>query len=52
MKVVYATLRRMGHVNIGYIDDSLLIGDTFEECKHNVQDTVKLVTYLELVRMT
>jgi hypothetical protein len=44
MKVVYATLRRMGHVNIGYIDDSLLIGDTFEECKQNVQDTVKLVT--------
>jgi hypothetical protein len=49
MKVVYATLRRMGHVNIGYIDDSLLIGDTFEECKHNVQDTVKLVTDLGFI---
>lgn len=51
MKVVYATLRRMGHVNIpvGYIDDSLLVGDTFEECKQNVHDTVKLVTDLGFI---
>lgn len=49
MKVVYATLRRMGHVNIGYLDDSLLVGDTFEECKQNVQDTVKLVTDLGFI---
>jgi hypothetical protein len=42
-------MRRMGHVNIGYIDDPLLIGDTFEEWKHNVQDTVKLVTDLGFI---
>ena len=46
MKVVYATLRRMGHVNMGYIDDSLLIGDTFEECTKNVHDTVQLLETL------
>jgi hypothetical protein len=27
MKLVYSTLRVMGHLNVGYIDDSLLISD-------------------------
>ena len=27
---------------MGYIDDSYLQGDTFEECKHNVRDSVSL----------
>lgn len=49
MKVVYATLRRMGHVNMGYIDDSLLIGDTFEECSKNVKDTVHLLQKLGFI---
>ncbi|VDI72446.1 Hypothetical predicted protein [Mytilus galloprovincialis] len=49
MKVVYATLRRSGHINIGYIDDSLLIGDTIVECSLNIQDTVKLVSDLGFI---
>ena len=42
VKPVYSSLPSKGHVNIGYIDDSYLQEDTYEECKHNVQDTVKL----------
>ena len=32
----------MGHINLSYIDDSLLIGDTKQECEENVEDTLKL----------
>ena len=42
LKPVYSSLRSKGHVNVGYIDDSYLQGDTYEECKHNVQDSVNL----------
>ena len=42
LKPVYCTLRKMGHSNLGYIDDSLLIGDTKQECHENVQDTKEL----------
>ena len=44
MKPVYASLRMLGHTNSGYIDDSLLMGDTIPECKQNVQDTVSLMS--------
>ena len=43
MKPVYATLRQKGHKNSGYIDDSLLVGDTKQECENNVTDTVSLM---------
>jgi len=49
MKIVYATLRRLGHINMGYIDDSLLIGDTFDECINNVNDTVSLIEKLGFI---
>ena len=39
LKPVYSSLCSKGHVNVGYIDDSYLQGDTYGECKHNVQDT-------------
>ena len=39
LKPVYSTLRKMGHLNLGYIDDSLLIGDSRKECLENVNDT-------------
>ena len=42
LKAVYSSLRSKGHLNVGYIDDSYLQGDTFEECKHNVRDSVSL----------
>ena len=46
MKPVYASLRMLGHKNSGYIDDSLLMGDTYSECAENVSDTVHLMTNL------
>ena len=46
MKPVYASLRMLGHKNSGYIDDSLLMGDTYLECEVNVHDTVYLMSNL------
>ena len=43
-KPVYATLRRAGHDNVGYIDDQYLQGDTKDECLLNVSNTVALLT--------
>ena len=39
LKPVYATLRRKGHFNVGYIDDSYLQEDTVSECNDNIFDT-------------
>ena len=39
---VYATLQNLGHVCLGYIDDSYLQGDTFHECLGNVKATASL----------
>ena len=44
LKPVYATLRSMGHLNSGYIDDSYLQGDTFNECSSNVTATANMMT--------
>ena len=46
LKPVYATLRSMGHLNSGHIDDSYLQGDTSGECHKNVIDTAMLFTKL------
>lgn len=46
MKPVYATLRNMGHVSTGFIDDSLLCGQSKEQCLHNITDSVALMTRL------
>lgn len=49
MKPVYATLRQLGHSNSGFIDDSLLVSDTFNECKENIYDTVHLMIKLGFI---
>ena len=36
LKPVYATFRKKGHLNVGYIDDSYLQGDTAHQCQTNV----------------
>ena len=36
----------LGHTNSGYIDDSLLVADSFTECEENIHDTVSLMTDL------
>ncbi|VDI19942.1 Hypothetical predicted protein, partial [Mytilus galloprovincialis] len=46
MKPVYSRLRNLGYTNAGYIDDSLLCGDTHKECKDNVQETISLMESL------
>ena len=46
LKLAYAILRSMGHLNSGYIDDSYLQGDTSAECHKNVTDTITLFTKL------
>ena len=43
LKPVYATLTAQGHESSGYIDDSYLQGDDYEECTHNVIDTVSIL---------
>ena len=49
MKPVFATLRQYGYKNAGYIDNSLLIGDTEEECESNIKDTDTLLKWLGFV---
>jgi hypothetical protein len=49
MKPVFATLRQYGYKNDGYVDDSLLIGDTEEECESNIKDTNTLLKWLGFV---
>jgi hypothetical protein len=43
LKPVYSTLRSMGHINSGYIDDSYLQGDSVEECNANIVATGSLM---------
>ena len=49
VKPVYATLRRKGHLNVGYIDDSYLQGDNVSVCNDNITDTIDLFTRLGLI---
>lgn len=48
LKCVFSQLRKKGHINTGYIDDSLLQADTYSDCEKNVQDTVYLFDGLGL----
>ena len=46
MKPVSSALRKKGHQIMGYLDDSFLMGDTFEECEKAVVASVELLTEL------
>jgi len=46
LKPVFAHLRELGHTSVIYVDDSLLGGDTFVECKENVMITRSLLEEL------
>lgn len=48
-KPIYSHLHSLGHVSSSYLDDSLLVGNTEEECEKNVADTVSLFTRLGFV---
>ena len=43
LKPVFAALRKIGHSNVAYIDDSLLLSDSYEQCVMNIKDTMKLI---------
>ncbi|XP_060591829.1 uncharacterized protein LOC132746624 [Ruditapes philippinarum] len=43
LKPVYARLRSLGYVNSGFIDDSFLLGDSYNECEENIKATVNLM---------
>ena len=42
LKPLFATLRKLGHLCFGYIDDTYLQGDTSNECSRTVDATVDL----------
>lgn len=46
LKVLFATLRASGHDNSAYVDDSCLLGTSFDSCVRNVIDTVLLMDKL------
>ena len=48
LKPIFATLRAKGHVSSAYIDDSCLQGSTYQLCKQNIEETVKLMDSLGL----
>ena len=39
LKPMFSTLRKLGHTNVAYIDDSLLQSDTFEGCTLDLADS-------------
>ena len=50
LKPVYATIRKEGHLNVGYTDDSYLQGDTIHECLTNITDTCCLFKELGFIK--
>ena len=48
MKPVFSALRKEGHINVSYIDDTFLQSETFESCQNNISDTLSLVDSLGL----
>ena len=46
LKPVFALLRDLGYMSVVYVDDTLLVGDTYDDCLKNVQKTKELLEYL------
>lgn len=49
MKEVITYLRKQGHKSVIYLDDILCIGNDFNECRNNVQSTLRLLQCLGFV---
>lgn len=49
LKPIFASLREHNYVSIIYVDDTLLYGDTFEECLRNVKATLHMLRELGFV---
>ena len=48
LKPVFSTLRKEDHQIMGYLDDTFLMGDTFNGCKNAVLASVKLINNLRV----
>ena len=46
LKPVFAYLRDLGYMSVVYVDDTLLVGDTYEECLENVNKTMEVLEKL------
>lgn len=46
LKPVVNELRKLGHMSVVYLDDFLLIGDTYQTCQNNVSQTLDLLLKL------
>ena len=44
LKPVFASLRMLGITISGFIDDSIILAHTMQDCERNVKDTVRLIT--------
>lgn len=42
-KPIYSHLRKMGHMNSAFIDDSFLMGDSLADARRNVMDSVRVI---------
>jgi hypothetical protein len=49
LKPVYASLRNLGHKSVDYIEDSLLCGESVNECTENINATLSQFTKLGFV---
>ena len=49
LKPVYSHIRSLGHICMGHIDDSLLLGYNYSACTKNIQDTVDTFVKLGFV---
>lgn len=49
LKPVYASLRKLGHKSVGYIDDGLLCGESFNECEQNITASLSQFSKLGFV---
>ena len=49
LKPIYSYLHSIGHISMGHIDDSFLVGYTHSACQQNVNDTVDAFTKLGFV---
>lgn len=49
LKPIYACLHSLGHISMGHIDDSFLVGYTHLACQQNIKDTVERFSSLGFV---
>ena len=47
MKPILSALRKKGHQLMNYLDDIFIVGETEEECRSAVFDTIKLLQNLK-----